>query len=201
MFRRLNPRMFQAQPLQRCTLTRCKAACCAFGVWVDQVEIRDILSNAKRISHHLPADQANPVDWFNGRKELDEYSLSGFVEHTSVISSPGHEQGTACIFLRQEDHKCALQVAAETDGFHKWRFKPFYCILHPLDLDSEGRITLDEIQSLLAEPGSCLRPAPEPKPLLETFAEELAYLVENRFPSVKNERDKRWSSGQNSDYS
>ena len=99
------------------------------------------------------------------------------MEHTTVIPSPKHYGETACIFLRIDDFICALQVAADIMGAHKWRFKPFYCILYPLDLDDQGRITLDEIELLLNEPASCLRVADEEIPLMETFAEELNYLL------------------------
>ena len=125
----------------------------------------------------MPLEQADPLDWFDGRQEADEYAISGIVEHTNVIPAPKHYGGTACIFLRLDDHKCALQVAAVAEGLHKWRFKPFYCILHPLDLDDQGRITLDETHLLLDEPGSCLRPAKSPRSLLEIFEEELTYLL------------------------
>jgi hypothetical protein len=100
-----------------------------------------------------------------------------------VIPDPDHYGGTACIFMR-EDYECALQTAGVKAGFHPWRFKPFYCILHPLDLDEHGRITLDETHLLLAEPASCLRPAEKPIPLKETFSEELNYLL------GKGEREK-----------
>src|SRR5659263_460297 len=60
---------------------------------------------------------------------------------------------------------------------HPWRFKPFYCILHPLDLDEQGRITVDSTEDLLEEQGSCLVPSDQPVPLIETFANELQYLL------------------------
>jgi hypothetical protein len=68
-------------------------------------------------------------------------------------------------------------VAADVNGLHPWHFKPFYCILHPLDLDDKGRITLDETELLLDEPGSCLRPANRLIPLAETFAPELSFFL------------------------
>jgi hypothetical protein len=180
MVAKLNPRMYRAEPLRRCRLDECRAACCLHGAWTDQVEARDILAAADTIAAYLPQDQANPQDWFDGRQEPDSFSLSGRVEHTTVICAPEHYGETACIFLRLDDHKCALQVAATAAGLHKWRYKPFYCILHPLDFDETGWITLDETEILQAEPGSCLRPTPKMTPLTETFAEELTYLLGNR---------------------
>jgi hypothetical protein len=175
----ITPRLYQTEPLRRCELHECRAACCLHGVWVDALEVKELLANASLIKPHLPPDRQDPEKWFAGREEPDDHSLSGRVIHTTVLSDPGHYGGTSCIFLRQ-DFKCALQVASEASGYHPWRFKPFYCILHPLDLDKKGRITLDKTQALLEEPASCLRPADKPIPLAQTFAPELKYLLGDR---------------------
>ena len=174
--KRVNPRLHQSEPMRRCTLGECRAACCLHGVWIDRLEAQDILANAARIAPHLPPENRDPADWLDGSEEPDEHSLSGYTVHSTVLPAPDHYGETACIFLRT-DHKCALQVAADAEGLHPWRFKPFYCILHPLDLDEQGRITLDETALMLEEEGSCLRPAETPIPLLETFAPELRYLL------------------------
>ena len=176
MNHRINPRMLQSETLRRCRLDECQAACCLHGAWIDRVEIKDILNHADLIAPHMPAGAADPTDWFDGRRETDPYALSGEVGHTTVLPALDHYGGTACVFLRP-DHKCALQTAADGAGLHPWRFKPFYCILHPLDLDEQGRITLDETEHILAEPGSCLRLAIHPIPLIEIFAPELRYLL------------------------
>ena len=176
MVHRINPRLLKSEPLRRCRLDECRAACCLHGAWVDRIEIKDILDHVELIAPYLPGKWANPADWFDGRWETDLYAISGEVGHTTVIPDSKHFGGTACIFLRL-DHKCALQCASAGVGLHPWRFKPFYCILHPLDLDDQGRITLDQTDLILAEPGSCLRPADHPVPLIETFAEELRYLL------------------------
>ncbi len=173
---RLNPRLALAEPLRRCRLEECRAACCLHGAWVDLVEVKAILARAADIRPHMPPEQADPERWFDDRLEEDAHALSGQVRHTTVLPAPGHYGGTACVFLRA-DSRCALQVTAEADGAHPWRDKPFYCILHPLDLDEEGRITLDDNEALLSEPASCLRAAAEPVPLVETFAPELGYLL------------------------
>ena len=173
---RINPRLLGSEPLRRCQLDECHAACCLHGAWVDTVGIKDIRSHADMIAPQMPVDFTDPEDWFDERRESDPHAISGQVGHTTVLPVPDHYGGTACIFLRG-DHKCALQTAAIQTHLHPWRFKPFYCILHPLDLDEYGRITLDHTDLMVAEPGSCLRPAPHPIPLLETFAEELCYLL------------------------
>jgi len=172
----LSPRLLRSEPMRRCTLDDCHGACCVYGVWVDSLEVETILKNAELVIPHMPPRAADPANWFDDHRDADPLSASGKVVHCRVVPDESQYSGTACIFLRK-DYKCALQVAAEANGLHPWRFKPFYCILHPLDLDEQGRITLDEDEALLAEKGSCLRRAGRPAPLLETFEPELSYLL------------------------
>ncbi len=189
MEKRINPRLLRAEPMRRCMLGECQAACCLHGVWIDRLEAQDIQQHADLILPHMPADCRDPLDWFDGREEPDEHATSGFTVHSTVLPAPEHYGETACIFLRS-DHKCALQVAADANGLHPWRFKPFYCILHPLDLDEQGRITLDETDLMIAEEGSCLRACEEQIPLLETFEPELRYLLgEKAYQALVNENN------------
>ncbi len=178
--RAINPRLLESERVQRCRLSECRGACCLHGVWIDLAERDDLLAHAGLIAPHLPPALRDPAAWFDGRQEADEFAPSGAVVHSNVLPDAAHYGGTACVFLR-EDYKCALQVAGQAAGLHPWRFKPFYCVLHPLDLDEQGRITLDETSALLAEEGSCLRPAQRPIPLRETFKEELDYLAGDPF--------------------
>ncbi len=172
----VNPRLLKSEPLQRCKLGECRAACCLNGVWVDLREVDDLRANAAVILPHLPPHAQDPDEWFDGQQEPDEHSLSGVVVHSQVVDAPWHYGGRACVFLRA-DFKCGLQVAAQAAGLDPWRFKPFYCILHPLDIDEQGRITLDSTLSMMNEPGSCLRPSHEPTPLLVTFEPELRHML------------------------
>ncbi len=174
--RTINPRMLIPEPMQRCKLHECRGACCLHGVWIDLAEQADLLAHAELIAPHMPEALRDPQAWFDGRREADEFAPSGQVVHSTVLPDRSHYGGTACVFLR-DDFKCALQVAGQAAGLHPWRFKPFYCVLHPLDLDEQGRITLDSAAALLSEEGSCLRPAPQPISLLETFEPELRYLL------------------------
>lgn len=174
--RTVNPRMLRAEPMQRCRLHECRGACCLHGVWIDRAEQADLLRHAELIAPHLPVDLRDPLAWFDGRIEPDPFSPSGEVVHSTVLPDRSHYGGTACLFLR-DDYKCALQVAGQAAGLHPWRFKPFYCVLHPLDLDEQGAITLDETPAMLEEEGSCLRPSAVRIPLVVTFEEELRYLM------------------------
>lgn len=172
----INPRMLQAEPMQRCKLHACRAACCLYGVWIDEHEWEQILAAAELIGPHMPAGWDDPSQWVDERRDSDEFAPSRRVIHSRVVRRKWHYGGTACVFLRP-DYKCALQVAGQQAGLHPWHYKPFYCVLHPLDLDEQGRITVDETDALLAEEGSCLRPAVGLIPLKDTFEKELRYFL------------------------
>ncbi len=175
----LHSRLLQSEPMRRCRLNECRAACCLYGVWLDWEEWQEILLYAPLIIPHMPIDLNVPQAWVDGRVEEDAFTPSRRVIHSRVLPHASHYGGTACVFLR-DDYKCALQVAGEQAGLHPWRFKRFYCILHPLDLTAEGHITLDETDVLLEEPGSCLRSCADVVPLVQVFEEELRYLSGGR---------------------
>ena len=172
---KLSSRLKDLEGMKRCELDQCGGACCVYGAWVDEGKMEEILSQAMDIIPHMKEDHRKPEEWFDGRKEEDEHVSSGMVVHTRVVEDLSHYGGTACVFLRA-DAKCALQVASETLGKHPWHLKPFYCILHPLDLDEEGRITLDKTEELVGEEASCLRPIQGKTALKTIFKEELEYL-------------------------
>ena len=173
---RMHPKLRNAEKVERCDWPNCRAACCIYGAWVDKLHARDILKHAQEIIPHMDPEHQSPDSWFDGQEEPDDHALSGWVVHTTIIPNPSHYGGTSCIFLRK-DFKCALQVAAEMNNHHIWRFKPFYCVLHPLDLDEDGRITLDEIDLVVKEPASCLRRSLKSTALVDTFQQELEYLL------------------------
>jgi len=145
---------------------------------VDTVLKEDILAHAALISNYMPPDRRAAAFWFGGSEEPDKHALSGIVAHTTVLPNPEHYGGTACIFLRP-DQQCALQTAAQETGLHPWRFKPFYCILHPLEI-KDGYITLDNLAKMLEEPASCLRSSGQKIQLMEVFRQEISYLLGDR---------------------
>lgn len=197
VFTTVNPRLLATEALQRCDLGECKGACCVFGVWVDQGEMEDIMRHAALILPHMPEDARNPGEWFAPVESNDKRSPSGKVIHTAVENRPDHYGKTACVFCLT-DGKCALQVAAVENRLHPWRFKPFYCILHPLDLDKEGRITLDSLENMVDEPGSCVRACAQPVSLLDTFAPELKYLLGERAYRALKECAAKYQPGETS---
>jgi len=147
-----------------------------YGVWIGLQERDAILKHQEIIKNLMPDNFKNSQEWFQNKIVHDPFVAGDQVIHTSVIKNSARFGGTACVFLN-DHHKCVLQITAENLGFHKWSLKPFYCILHPLDLDEAGRITLDETDSLLSENSSCLRFSEEKIALLLTFKEELLYIL------------------------
>jgi hypothetical protein len=171
----LDPFLETAQAVKRCSWPECEAACCIYGAWVDQTLVEEINRHSLLISPHMSPD-LRPVElWFDGRIEPDKHALSGKVAHTTILPNSEHYGGTSCIFLRA-DYQCALQTAALENDLHPWRFKPFYCILHPLEIDKLGRITLDDTDLLVAETASCVRKSSRKIALIETFRQEIDYL-------------------------
>lgn len=161
--------------LRRCTLAECQAACCRYGTWVEQDLATLILANAPLIRQYM-----NPVcqtrDWFSDEVEPDEHVPGGRVVHTLVVSLVMKGHSEACVFLR-EDFKCSLQVAAESNAMHPWAWKPFYCIIHPLEISGDGSITIPDGRTLLAEKASCLRKSSRKHLLIDTLLPELEYLL------------------------
>jgi hypothetical protein len=143
---------------------------------VDTAEQVRILAAAEQISPHCAPGRQDASAWFETILESDPHIPSGEVVHTLVLKDDDHYGGTSCVFLRF-DFRCALQVAGEAISGDPWELKPFYCILHPLDLDEEGCITLDETSLLKEEAASCLVPSKEKFPLTQTFEPELRRLL------------------------
>ncbi len=173
---RLHPDMFIPRAIKRCGWPACNAACCIYGAWVDKVHAQDVIRHAGLISPYMEEGREDPIAWFDGQEESDDHALSGIVQHTTVIPNPDHYGGTSCIFLRR-DARCALQASAEANQMHPWRFKPFYCILHPMDIDEEGRVSLDETELLAKEPASCIRRGIKKIAPAEMFRQEIEYLI------------------------
>ena len=172
----MSPRLEAREAVRRCSWPACRAACCVYGTWVGEGEMEDILGYAGLVGPLLPAERQDPAGWFGQVREPDEHTPRGTVLRTTVVEDASHYGGSACIFLLG-DYRCALQAASQAAGMHPWRLKPFYCILHPLDLDEQGRITLDEEGLLVAEPASCIREGENEVRLKNLFAKELGFLT------------------------
>jgi hypothetical protein len=169
----VDSRLLEARPIRRCSIEECDARCCTGGVFVDTRQADDILAHTALIQPHLPQERRDPALWFDGLIEPDDdHPTGGSVTSTSVFPDATHPVGESCVFLRP-DRKCALQVAGLAAGEHPWRFKPFYCALHPLVYDKK-RLVLSEHSPIYQAGGSCHRPeADGAVPVYQLFAVEL----------------------------
>jgi hypothetical protein len=171
---RVDPRLLEPRPVQRCGPAYCWGRCCAYGVWV-RVEQRDeILHHAELVQRVLPPDRRDPSRWFDPEPEWDDTPPAGYWVGTTVIENPNHPVGQSCIFLL-DDGRCGLQVAAVEAGMHPWALKPFHCALYPLTL-WEGQLILDDENELYAE-ASCQQPAETARPLFMVFDQEVKWVL------------------------
>lgn len=166
--RAVDPDLLEARALRRCRLEECQSYCCSGGVWIHLRQVDDILAHQALILPHLPSDRHDTSQWFDGTLEPDtDYPEAGDCTGTAVVEDATHPAGHTCIFLRP-DRLCALQAAGLANHEHPWRYKPFYCALHPLVLD-EGELSLAEDSEMYKEGGNCNRPADELIPLYQLF--------------------------------
>lgn len=172
----VHPKMFEAQPLERCHLEECQAYCCTGGVYLSVAQAEDIRAHAALIQPHLPSERQDPALWFDGNIEDDpEHPDYSPVMGTQVLPDPTHRAGQGCAFLRP-DRKCALQVAGVAAGEHPWRFKPFYCRLFPLEF-TNGVLGMAEDNEMYQDGGTCQRPTTAPRPLCVTFDVEMELVL------------------------
>jgi len=158
--RAVDPRLLEARAIGRCRLEECQSRCCSGGVYIHTTQVDDILAHQDLIIPHLPPDRQDPSQWFDGLIEPDEdYPEAGDCMGTTVVDDPTHPAGTTCIFLTA-DRRCALQTAGIAAGEHPWRFKPYYCALHPLGL-TKGELMLVEESEIYKEGGNCQRASEE----------------------------------------
>jgi hypothetical protein len=176
--RAVMPNMLEAREIRRCLPGECHSYCCSGGVGIHTRQADDILAHQHLILPHMPPERRDTSQWFDGSHEPDDdYPEAGPVTGTSVIDDPTHPAGQTCIFLLPEDRRCALQAASIAAGEHPWRFKPFYCALHPLTIE-EGVLCLAEDSEMYASGGSCNRPNPGvPIRLFELFDVETKLVV------------------------
>lgn len=190
----ISPRMFFREPLHRCQLQECHGACCAYGVWIDLHEKESIEENAEIIASCMDPTEYAAGDWFIGDIEDDSFTTRGKVIHTRLVDRFTPFERKSCIFLRS-DHKCALQVASMELGKHHWFLKPFYCVLHPLDLNDNDQITVDQTKILLEEEKSCLRYSIELNAPIIIFEDELRYILgDKKFEEGLIAAKASWSS-------
>jgi Fe-S-cluster containining protein len=114
---------------------RCGGECCNYGVYTDYKEYESILAIKDKIIPMLDESQPKDINlWFEA-PEKDEDFESGMAVGTELYNGK-------CVFL-DKNGLCTLQKLANSEGEHKWKYKPIYCILFPLTI-YEGALTIDD---------------------------------------------------------
>lgn len=171
---RVDPGVLRREPLQRCAVVECRAACCTGGVWLDAGHAPRILEWAGAIKPVLPPDRHDESTWFSEIEDDPDF-LSGRMTGTNTVDDPMRPGQACCVFLRP-DRKCALQVVSSHNDLGWPGLKPFYCAIYPLVV-SDGVLSLDEETALDFEGGGCQRPAPESRPIYQIYREEAILIL------------------------
>ncbi|MCS7057140.1 MAG: hypothetical protein NZM18_13305 [Thermoflexales bacterium] len=180
----IDDKLLQRKPIRRCQIARCRAACCADGVWVDYAHAQRILAQAELIRPFMPEERRDPATWFAELHDDDPAFPSGRYTGTTTVEERSYPGGTTCVFLRPDDHACAIQAASIAHGLPPWELKPYYCCLFPLvdeHVDADGRplpvkrLTLDDENDLFNRGGGCYEAcARDPEYVFQVYAEEVA---------------------------
>lgn len=113
----------------------CSGECCNYGVFTDLKEYEDIMSIKDKILPLMDESQTKDInEWFEEPQEDNDFE-SGFAVGTEVINGK-------CVFL-DKNGLCTLQKLAMSEGEHKWKYKPIYCVLFPFTV-YEGALTIDD---------------------------------------------------------
>jgi hypothetical protein len=145
----------------------CSSVCCSDGVYADVTDRDRILSNKELVKKYMDDSQTRDESrWFETVEIADGDFPSGRCVGTEVHNGK-------CVFL-DKSGRCSIQVAAASEGMHKWALKPFFCVLYPIEVTRKV-VSFDD---MLQDEQSCCSVGHEfEMPLFEGCKEELIYLV------------------------
>jgi hypothetical protein len=145
----------------------CSSTCCSSGVWVDLRERDRILAHKEIIKKYMDGTQTTADSvWFGSDEKADSDFASGMCVGTAEVNNK-------CVFLDGAG-RCSLQVAAATEGMHKWALKPLYCILYPIEV-TDGVVGFDPM--LQSEQSCCTVDTVFRIPAFEACRDELVHLL------------------------
>jgi hypothetical protein len=146
---------------------KCTSVCCEGGVYVDIVERDRILEFQDIIKKHMDATQPQDTGlWFEASEHEDADFPSGRCIGTE-------EYGGKCAFL-DCNGRCSIQVAATAEGLDRWAWKPFFCILFPIEVS--GNIVCFDPMQQGEQPCCTIRPDFS-IPLFRACRDELVHLL------------------------
>lgn len=171
---RIDPSVLRKEPIQRCALQECMAACCTGGVWLAPGELPRIQESAGLIKPYLPPERRDESGWFSPG-EADENFPLGYEMGTTTVDDPLRPGQTCCVFLRP-DRKCALQVTSIEHGLGWPGLKPYFCAIYPMYCEN-GVMSMDDDTPLDFEGAGCRRFSPEARPMYEVYHEEAILIL------------------------
>ncbi|MFI5251390.1 MAG: DUF3109 family protein [Bacteroidota bacterium] len=132
----VDPEIFQVRFRRDCTMIKCSAACCKYGVWADVLEQKNILDHTELIQRYMEPDmEKNPAGWFDDEIKPDSDYVSGKVIGTAV-------RDNGCVFLTHNG-LCILQKIEMEEKDPSLKLKPFYCKAFPIAIE-HGRVIYDD---------------------------------------------------------
>jgi hypothetical protein len=132
----VDPGLLHVRFAKGCSMLKCSAACCQYGVWADVAEKTAILRHVDLIRRYMEPDmEKNPEAWFDEEIVPDMDFVSGLTVGTAV-------RETGCVFLNSAG-LCVLQKAEMGEGDPTLKLKPFYCKAFPVTLEN-GRVIYDD---------------------------------------------------------
>jgi hypothetical protein len=145
----------------------CTSQCCAGGVWMDLKDYEQIMARKDLIKQQMDETQtADDARWFDDELADDSDFPSGKAVGTEVVNDK-------CAFL-DKFGRCSIQLAAVAAGEHKWKWKPLYCILFPVEV-SNGVVSFDPM--LQGDESCCTVSTVFETPLFRACKEELTHLL------------------------
>jgi hypothetical protein len=141
---KIDTAIFEQGFVAGCDLNICHGQCCHAGVYMDREFKKVILDHKDMVIAVMDEHQVKDTEeWFDEEEVEDGDFPSGYAIGSAVYKDKkGNEK---CVF-NDERNFCSLQVAAVSNGMHKWAIKPIYCIMYPVTV-SEGIFTYDDDHS------------------------------------------------------
>jgi hypothetical protein len=174
---RLKEDFFSMRYASSCSMERCSASCCKFGVYADIEEKKNILQHADLIKRYLePQQETDETKWFEDEVNDDPDFPSGKSVGTVALDY-------GCVFLDAAG-RCALQKASTAEGLGRYFLKPFYCFAYPITI-LHGELIVDD-EEFLNKPECCRPDRDGTRDVFDLCDEELRFVLgEEGFEELK----------------
>jgi len=184
---KIDKALFQSKALNMCRLEECQGSCCNNGAYVSVEQSHQIIANKDLFLPFLSRERQDADLWFEKKEFVDaDHPFKLLSVGTQTIIDSDYMFGKSCIFLRK-DWLCAIQLGSVNAGKHPWKYKPLYCVLHPLDF-ADGILTFKKYDPPENFERRCFgSDNAEPTALYKLFHQEIKFLLsESGFAELDN---------------